>query len=302
MRTIVGPAQHPFRRIAGVIAGVLAVALIAVPAASAAPTPFVDIHSAGPLSDIYIGNDLGCQVRGGGFSSTEFFPNAAGPGDCGTFMETGSDSFQSELLGPDFANHPGGTHTAFANGEVSFTPVSQSLAGSGTSASPYQVDDGCPGDRSTGCERPVGRPPVHGGRHLRGRQRLLPNGRDGLEYRTGSAMDAQATLYHAADCQLRGSTTGFGIAEPPLGATVVGVSCSLSTTSDAVREEFVPITPSGGSFTELPAGTIVAGPRGPSSERLQHHLLEQRRQWHRDPGGASAVSPTARRRPSRSTP
>ena len=65
-------------------------ALIAVPAASAATTPFADIHSAGPLSDIYIGNDLGCQVRNGGFSSTEFFPNAAGPGDCGTFLFIGS--------------------------------------------------------------------------------------------------------------------------------------------------------------------------------------------------------------------
>ena len=71
----------------------------------------IDIHSAGPLSDIYIGNDLGCQVRSGGFSSTEFFPNASGPGDCGTFFNTGSDSDTEELLGPDFANHAGGTHT-----------------------------------------------------------------------------------------------------------------------------------------------------------------------------------------------
>ncbi len=91
MSRIVGPAQHSFRRIAGVFAAALTVALIAAPAAWAAPTPFVDIHSSGPLSDIYIGNDLGCQVRSGGFSSTEFFPNAAGPGDCGTFLDTGSD-------------------------------------------------------------------------------------------------------------------------------------------------------------------------------------------------------------------
>ena len=94
------------------IAGALTVALIAVPAASAAPTPFVDIHSAGPLSDIYIGNDLGCQVRSGGFSSTEFFPNAAGPGDCGTFLYTDSATTSTAgSFGPDFANHPGGTNT-----------------------------------------------------------------------------------------------------------------------------------------------------------------------------------------------
>ncbi len=61
------------RRVAGLIAGALLAALIVAPAAWAS-TPFTDIHSAGPLSDIYIGNDLGCQVRDGGFSSTEFYP------------------------------------------------------------------------------------------------------------------------------------------------------------------------------------------------------------------------------------
>ena len=47
---------------------------------------YVDIHSPGPLSDIYIGNDLSCQVRSGGFSSTEFFPNARRPGRLRTFL------------------------------------------------------------------------------------------------------------------------------------------------------------------------------------------------------------------------
>ena len=84
-------------------------ALLLVASSAQAATPAIDIHSAGPLSDIYIGNDLSCQVRSGGFSSTEFFPNASGPGDCGTFYNTGSDSFQTELLGPDFGHHAGGT-------------------------------------------------------------------------------------------------------------------------------------------------------------------------------------------------
>ena len=90
--------------------GLAAVAALLLAASSAqAATPAIDIHSAGPLSDIYIGNDLSCQVRSGGFSSTEFFPNASGPGDCGTFFNTGSDTATQELLGPDFANHAGGT-------------------------------------------------------------------------------------------------------------------------------------------------------------------------------------------------
>ena len=64
------------RRAAGLIA-VAVVSLLAAPTAFGA-TPSVDIHSAGPLSDIYIGNDLSCQVRSGGFFSKEFFPNATG--------------------------------------------------------------------------------------------------------------------------------------------------------------------------------------------------------------------------------
>jgi hypothetical protein len=115
-----------------------AVALLLAASSAQAATPAIDIHSAGPLSDIYIGNDLSCQVRSGGFSSTEFFPNASGPGDCGTFYNTGSDTAIQELLGPDFASHVGGTHTSFSN-EVPVTPVSQSLSGSGTAASPYAV-------------------------------------------------------------------------------------------------------------------------------------------------------------------
>ncbi len=74
-------------------------AWFAAPAA-AASTPFVDIHSAGPLTDIYIGNDLSCQVRSGGFSSTEFYPNASGPGDCGTFVTLArSDNIPNTLFG-----------------------------------------------------------------------------------------------------------------------------------------------------------------------------------------------------------
>ncbi len=124
------------------IAVAVAVVVVMAPAAWGAATPSVDIHSAGPLSDIYIGNDLSCQVRSGGFSSTEFFPNASGPGDCGTFLFITPDG-NSGFFGPDFANHAGGTHTTgnFETGtpEVPFTPVSQSLTGSGTAASPYRV-------------------------------------------------------------------------------------------------------------------------------------------------------------------
>ena len=79
MRRTDRSAGRAIGRVAGLVVAGLVAALIVAPAAWAqSPTPFVDIQSAGPLSDIYIGNDLGCQVSEGGFSSTEFFPNAAG--------------------------------------------------------------------------------------------------------------------------------------------------------------------------------------------------------------------------------
>ena len=136
-----GPGRQLFRRIAGTVAAALVVSLIPVPATSAAPTPFTDIHSVGPLSDIYIGNDLGCQVRNGGFSTTEYFPNVSGPGDCGTFLSFNSDTIPSVLSGLDFANHSGGANSTghFSFTEVPYTPVSQTLTGSGTAATPYRV-------------------------------------------------------------------------------------------------------------------------------------------------------------------
>jgi hypothetical protein len=247
------PLSRSARLSAGLVAVAVALALFAAPSARAAATPSVDIHSAGPLSDIYIGNDLSCQVRSGGFSSTEFFPNAAGPGDCGTFFNTGSDTATQELLSPDFTNHAGGTHTSFSNG-VPVTPVSQSLTGSGTAASPYVVTTVVAGDDPF----PSGGPPIQfqiteidtyvaGQSFYRSDVTIKNVGTVG--------QIAQGTLFHAADCQLRGSNTGFGSAEPPFGATVVGVACTLAPSDDQVRERIVPIT-ANASFVETTAPTI----------------------------------------------
>jgi hypothetical protein len=247
-----GPLSRSARLGAGLIAVALAVALFAAPGAWAAPTPSVDIHSAGPLSDIYIGNDLSCQVRSGGFSSTEFFPNASGPGDCGTFFNTGSDTATQELLGPDFANHAGGTHTTFSN-EVPVTPASQSTTGSGTAANPYVVTTVV-----------TGHDPFPGNPDLVFQITEVDTYVVGQDfYRTDVTVknvgpvgqNAQGTLFHAADCQLRGSNTGFGSNEPPFGAVLVGVSCTLANNVDTVREQLVPIT-SGASFVETTAPTI----------------------------------------------
>ena len=72
-----------------------------------APTvvPFVDIASAGPLTHVYIGNELSSQVAHTGDASLEFYPPATIPGDSGTFIAMGGT-----LYAPDFIAH-GGTAT-----------------------------------------------------------------------------------------------------------------------------------------------------------------------------------------------
>ena len=217
--------RQPARRIAGLVVCTMVATLIAVPTAWAS-TPFTDIHSAGPLSDIYIGNDLSCQARDGGFSSTEFFPNAAGPGDCGTSFNSGSDT----------AN--GGTVRAGLRKSCRRHEHEWQV--------PDRRDAVDPGEPIAGWIRYRGEPVP--GDNGRDGQRSVPERGQPIVfqitevdtyvvgsnfYRTDvtlkniSGVDqiAQGTLYHAADCQLRGTTTGFGIAEPPLGALQNGVAC-----------------------------------------------------------------------------
>ena len=78
------------------------------------------------------------------------------PATAGRSCSSTATTTPSELFGPDFANHAGGTHTtAFHRGtEMPFTPpCSQTLTGSGTAASPYQVT-------TTVTLRPTGNVPV----------------------------------------------------------------------------------------------------------------------------------------------
>src|SRR3984885_9000344 len=88
----------------------VAVGLLAAPTALAI-RPSQAITSSGPLSTIYIGDELSCQVEDGHFFPTEFWPPALGPGEGGTFVNTGSDNNTQELEGPDFENHNDGTYT-----------------------------------------------------------------------------------------------------------------------------------------------------------------------------------------------
>src|SRR6185437_7193848 len=124
------------------------------------------------------------------------------PGDCGTFLFITPDG-SSGFFGPDFANHAGGTHTTgnFSDTEVPFTPVSQSLTGSGTAASPYRVTTVTSA--------------VNGSLTLTFTEvdtYVVGNNfwsTDVTVANTSAVASFTGELYHAGDCQLRGDTNGF---------------------------------------------------------------------------------------------
>jgi hypothetical protein len=79
-----------------------------------AQPPTVAITSAGPLSSIWIGNELSCQIAYAGDSVYELYPSNVVPGDCGTFLAVGG-----VLFAPNFA-----THTTTARAASAPTPPS----------------------------------------------------------------------------------------------------------------------------------------------------------------------------------
>ena len=96
------------------------VGLIAAPTAMAQIT---DIHSdAGPLTDIYIGDNLTCQVAHTGNQDFEFFSPSNQAGHCETDVSVGSTD-NAELFQPG-----------------NWTPVSQSaVSGDGSARNPFSV-------------------------------------------------------------------------------------------------------------------------------------------------------------------
>src|SRR5262245_61926631 len=82
-------------------------------------TPAVDISSGGPLTDIWLGNDLSCQVQHVADGTThEFFPQDIFPADSGTFI-----AMDGVLYAPDFDNHVYSTAGFSIGAYTPFTPA-----------------------------------------------------------------------------------------------------------------------------------------------------------------------------------
>jgi uncharacterized repeat protein (TIGR01451 family) len=205
---------------------VAATAILILGGAAAAATSAQVITSTGPLTNVWIGTDLSCQVSHTGDAAYELYGQTEAPGDCGTFVSTGGT-----LYAPDFANHAY-TFTGGLGARTPFTAVSQSASvlGSGTIGDPYRIvtvaDAGTTGLRITQTDSYV-----VGQEAYRTDVRIANSG--------GQAQSV--ILYRAGDCYLQGSDQGFGSVGNPTGA----VAC---VTSSRI-EQWVPLT-SGSHYLE----------------------------------------------------
>jgi Ca2+-binding RTX toxin-like protein len=195
--------------------------LLAAPSALAAQQ---HITSSGPLTDIYLNDNLACQVNHTGDTSNEFF-GGTDPGACGTFLSQGTT-----VYGPN--DIPAGTNT-----RTEYTLVSQSaISGTGSSSNPFKVttvvDAGSTGLRITQVDT------YQTGQEFYRSQITVHNS-------GGSSQDV--ILYHAGDCFLQNSDTGFGFHDTNTG----GIFCSLNANNSPTGRilGFVPQT-AGSHFYE----------------------------------------------------
>jgi hypothetical protein len=203
------------------------------PAKGAAPhtpavTPFRDIASVGPLTHVWIGNELSCQAQHVADGTThEFYPPGTIPGDCGTFIAMGGT-----LYAPDFANH-GGTATGNLGTYTVFTPISQTpVTGTGTTADPFKVvtvvDVAATGLRITQTDTYVI------GSESYQTDIMITNSGQGA---------ASGILFRAADSFLQGSDSGYGFTEVfPGNRNAVGTSANPNNIPPGRIEEWIPLT------------------------------------------------------------
>jgi hypothetical protein len=226
------------RGLAALVLACSALLVMAVPSAFGAQQV---ITSAGPLNNIYLNDNLGCQVDHTGDIAHEFF-GGSDPGACGTFLHTGGT-----VYGPTV---PAG------DPRTPYTLVSQTgVTGSGTSADPFKVvtvvDVGSTGLRITQTDSYVV------GDEFYRSDIAVSNS-------TGSAIDA--ALYHAGDCFLQESDEGFGFDDTASGG---GIYCSINANNSPPDriEGFVPLS-AGSHHVEVDWPTIwhlIAGPQFPDS-------------------------------------
>jgi uncharacterized repeat protein (TIGR01451 family) len=189
----------------------------------------VDISSGGPLTHVWIGNDLSCQVQHiADAPDYEFYGPDIFPGDAGTFIAMGG-----VLYAPDFANHDYSSAEFFLGAYAPFTPVSQTgVTGSGTAADPFKVIT-VVGVAATGLVIQQTDTYVTGREYYTTEIKISNNGAD----------TASGVLYRAADAFLGGSDTGYGFTQVFSGnRKAVGCSNNADNMPPGKIEEFIALT------------------------------------------------------------
>ncbi len=195
----------------------------AAPVASAIPSTQA-IHSPGPLTDIWIGTDLSCQVARKGADAFAFFPPRQPLADCGTFLSVGGTVF-----GPEFDGH---TSTSFPGGDnyVPFTATSQSAVdGAGTAADPYRIV-------TSVSAADTGLMVTEVDSYVTGEDRY----RTDIVVSNSGPVAVTALLFHGADCYLQSSDIGFGA------ITIRGAPACTSTPNNSPSgelQELAPLSP-----------------------------------------------------------
>ena len=203
---------------------------------ASAAVPFVDIGApSGPLTRVAVGNDLSCQTQHTGDTSLEFYPPAATPGDCGTFLAVGG-----VLFTPDFGNHDRSA-TSFGSA-TPFTAAGQGArTGTGTTSNPFTVVTNATAG-STGLTL------AQTDTYVSGQESY----RTDVKVTNGGGSPQAITVYRAGDCYLQNSDTGFGFTGPN---GSVGCSATANNTPPGRIEEWVPIT-AGANFLEARFGDV----------------------------------------------
>jgi uncharacterized repeat protein (TIGR01451 family) len=201
----------------------------------------------GPLTHIYVGDTLSCQVAYAGDSSFEWYSPSSTTADCGTVLYIGPSNGSGTVYGPAGP----GPATSPAK-DVAWTPFSQSsVTGTGVSGDPYKVvtvvDAGTTGIRVTQTDT-----------YVVGEESYRTDIR--IDNTSGSNVDG--VLYRLGDCYLQGSDSGFGIHDATSGA----VGCRKTQDANARVEEWVPIT-SGSNYYESAYGNVVNWPVSGQSSR-----------------------------------
>jgi hypothetical protein len=235
------------RRLTTLVAVAIPAMLVLTCQSAWATTATQEISSAGPLTSIYVGNDLDCQVQYAGQADGAFYPaasvNGSTPtGDCGTFVSVGA-----EVYGPDFStNYATGTGISLttADNYATYTPGNQStVTGAGTSGSPYAVT-------TSATAGTAGITVSETDRYVAGGNGYQTN----ITLTNTSAAGVTGVLYHAVDCYAAGSDNGYGEEETD-GAIVCATSAD--NTAGGPAEELEPLT-AGSHFVETYFNTLWA--------------------------------------------